>query len=391
MLDETVTPALVGAGDASSAPTARPAEVPVAAIAASLTFTPQDDGTLAVGIDPAALQTAMGDELEGLRQRREGRPVRGVRRHGHRRPVGRRRRGRPGAPGRAAAAGARPSRRPRTVTAELGPGAGRLHHRGGAGPRHQGGDQQLHDQLRQRRTAATNIRVVAAEVDGALVMPGETFSLNSFTGPRGTAQGYVPAGVISGGKFTTGGRRRDQPVRHDDVQRGLLLRPRGRPPQAAQLLHQPLPGRPRGDGLRGLRSTCSGRTTATPASTSTPRGRPARSPSPSTGTKRYEIESISSNRTNVREPAVQEKPDDGDLQPAGRRPGLRHHRHPGLQGPGLRRGDQAGELQHPLRRRADHPLRRRPAGAGARGRRRRPRRPADAPAGRRAAGGAPRR
>ena len=33
-------------------------------------------------------------------------------------------------------------------------------------------------------------------------MPGETFSLNTFTGPRGTAQGYVPAGVISGGQFT---------------------------------------------------------------------------------------------------------------------------------------------------------------------------------------------
>src|SRR3712207_7225248 len=38
----------------------------------------------------------------------------------------------------------------------------------------------------------TLFRSVAAEVDGAIVMPGETFSLNTFTGPRGTAQGYVP-------------------------------------------------------------------------------------------------------------------------------------------------------------------------------------------------------
>ena len=45
--------------------------------------------------------------------------------------------------------------------------------------------------------------MVAEEVDGALVMPGETFSLNTFTGPRGTAQGYVPANVISGGKLST--------------------------------------------------------------------------------------------------------------------------------------------------------------------------------------------
>src|SRR3712207_3066799 len=33
------------------------------------------------------------------------------------------------------------------------------------------------------------------------------------------------------------------------------------------------------------------------------------------GTKRYEIESISGNRTNVRQPAVQEKPDDGTCKP----------------------------------------------------------------------------
>src|SRR3712207_7873313 len=49
----------------------------------------------------------------------------------------------------------------------------------------------------------TLFRSVAAEVDGALVMPGETFSLNTFTGPRGTAQGYVPANVISGGELST--------------------------------------------------------------------------------------------------------------------------------------------------------------------------------------------
>ncbi|WAL67014.1 VanW family protein [Amycolatopsis cynarae] len=44
-----------------------------------------------------------------------------------------------------------------------------------------------------------NIRTVAAKVDGAIVKPGETFSLNGFTGPRGTAQGYVEAGVIENG------------------------------------------------------------------------------------------------------------------------------------------------------------------------------------------------
>ncbi len=44
-----------------------------------------------------------------------------------------------------------------------------------------------------------NIRTVAAEVDGAIVKPGETFSLNGHTGPRTKAEGYVEAGVIKEG------------------------------------------------------------------------------------------------------------------------------------------------------------------------------------------------
>ncbi|WP_424923228.1 VanW family protein [Amycolatopsis arida] len=47
--------------------------------------------------------------------------------------------------------------------------------------------------------SGVNIRVVAQKVNGAIVKPSETFSLNGFTGPRGTAQGYVEAGVIKDG------------------------------------------------------------------------------------------------------------------------------------------------------------------------------------------------
>ncbi|MEA5365526.1 VanW family protein [Amycolatopsis sp., V23-08] len=47
--------------------------------------------------------------------------------------------------------------------------------------------------------SGTNIRVVAQKVNGAIVKPGETFSLNGFTGPRGKPQGYVEAGVIENG------------------------------------------------------------------------------------------------------------------------------------------------------------------------------------------------
>ncbi|MFL6119874.1 VanW family protein [Actinophytocola sp.] len=47
--------------------------------------------------------------------------------------------------------------------------------------------------------SGVNIRTVAAEVDGAIVQPGATFSLNGYTGPRTKAQGYVEAGVIENG------------------------------------------------------------------------------------------------------------------------------------------------------------------------------------------------
>jgi len=48
-----------------------------------------------------------------------------------------------------------------------------------------------------------NIQLVAQEVNGAVVNPGETFSLNGYTGPRGTAQGYVESGIIINGHSGT--------------------------------------------------------------------------------------------------------------------------------------------------------------------------------------------
>lgn len=44
-----------------------------------------------------------------------------------------------------------------------------------------------------------NIARVAQMVDGTIVAPGDTFSLNGFTGPRGTAQGFVESGIILNG------------------------------------------------------------------------------------------------------------------------------------------------------------------------------------------------
>ncbi|MPY97078.1 MAG: vanomycin resistance protein VanB [Actinophytocola sp.] len=47
--------------------------------------------------------------------------------------------------------------------------------------------------------SGVNIRQVAADVDGAIVKPGDTFSLNGYTGKRGKAEGYVEAGIIENG------------------------------------------------------------------------------------------------------------------------------------------------------------------------------------------------
>ncbi|MGZ4557626.1 MAG: VanW family protein [Mycobacteriaceae bacterium] len=51
--------------------------------------------------------------------------------------------------------------------------------------------------------SGVNIRQVAAKVTGAVVKPGDTFSLNGYTGPRGTAQGYVESGIIIDGHAGT--------------------------------------------------------------------------------------------------------------------------------------------------------------------------------------------
>jgi vancomycin resistance protein YoaR len=44
-----------------------------------------------------------------------------------------------------------------------------------------------------------NIKRAADAINGKIIKPGETFSLNDATGPRDAPQGYVPAGIIEGG------------------------------------------------------------------------------------------------------------------------------------------------------------------------------------------------
>jgi vancomycin resistance protein YoaR len=314
VLEETVTPALSAPVSIVSPNDGPSAEVPVSAIASSLTFTPQEDGELAVGIDPAALQTALGEELkafgggaEDARFELSGGAVSIV----------------PSVDG----TGIDPAHlaeqllpmltrpAPRSVDAELGPVPADFttEEAEALGIREEIGSFTTNI---GNPNSGENIRVVAAEVDGAVVMPGETFSLNTFTGPRGTAQGYVPAGVISGGQFTqaVGGGISQfattmfnavffsglEDIYHKPHSYYISRYPAGR---EATVYEGQIDLQWRNDSDTGVYID----TAWTPGTITVT----------FYGTKRFEIESISGNRVNVREPAVQEKPDDGSCHPQG--------------------------------------------------------------------------
>jgi vancomycin resistance protein YoaR len=312
VLDETVTPALSAPVPVVSDDGATSADVPVAAIAASLTFTPQDDGELAVSIDPAKLQGALGETLRVFGTPAEdatfeisGGAVTVV----------------PSVDG----TGIDPAHlaeqllpvltqaENRRVTAELGPVPADF-------TTEEAQALGIKEEISTFTTnytspaSGTNIRVVAEEVDGALILPGETFSLNGYTGPRTEAQGYVPAGVISGGEFTTavgGGVSQFattmfnavffaglEDVYHKPHSYYISRYPAGR---EATVYYDSIDLKWRNDSDTGVFVD----TQWSPGSLTVT----------FYGTKHYEIESISSDRYNVRSPVVQEKPDDGNCKP----------------------------------------------------------------------------
>ncbi|SFL09313.1 VanW family protein [Geodermatophilus ruber] len=314
VLAETVTPALAAPVTVTSEDGARSVEIPESAIAASLVFTPQEDGVLAVAVDPAALQEALGEGLsefgtpaEDARFEVSGTSVSVV----------------PSVDGTgvdpAVLAGqllevlAQPE--PRTVTAQLGPVEAEF---STADAEALGIREQISTFTTNFSSAAsgTNIRVVAQEVDGALVRPGESFSLNGYTGPRGTAQGYVEAGVINNGAFTTavgGGVSQFattmfnavffaglEDVYHKPHSFYISRYPAGR---EATVYYDSIDLKWRNDSDTGVFVD----TQWTPSSLTVS----------FYGTKHYDIESISSNRYNLRQPVVQEKPDDGSCRPQG--------------------------------------------------------------------------
>ncbi|MGY1822147.1 VanW family protein [Geodermatophilus sp. SYSU D00079] len=314
VLDETVTPGLAAPVTVRSEDGATSVEVPATAIAASLTFTPQDSGELAVAVDPARLQEAMGGDFaefgtpaQDARFELSGGAVTVV----------------PSVDGTgvdpAALAGqlleVLPQPAPRTVTAQLGPVEAEF---STADAEALGIREEISTFTTNFTSAAsgTNIRVGAAEIDGAIVRPGETFSLNGHTGPRGTAQGYVEAGVINNGQFTTavgGGMSQVattlfnavffaglEDVYHKPHSYYISRYPAGR---EATVYYDSIDLKFRNDSDTGVYID----TQWTPGSLTVT----------FYGTKRYDIESISSNRFNLRQPVVQEKPDDGSCSPQG--------------------------------------------------------------------------
>ncbi|MFW3169658.1 VanW family protein [Geodermatophilus sp. CPCC 206100] len=314
VLDATVTPALAAPVTVSSDDSATSVEIPETAIAASLTFTPQESGELAVAVDPARLQEAMGDDFaafgtpaEDARFELSGGAVTVV----------------PSVDGTgvdpAALSGQLlevfPQPAPRTVTARLGPVEAEF---STADAEALGIREEISTFTTNFTSAAsgTNIRVAAAEIDGAIVRPGDTFSLNGYTGPRGTAQGYVEAGVIQNGAFATavgGGVSQVattlfnavffaglEDVYHKPHSFYISRYPAGR---EATVYYDSIDLKFRNDSDTGVYID----TQWTPSSLTVT----------FYGTKRYEIESLSSNRFNQRQPVVQEKPDDGSCSPQG--------------------------------------------------------------------------
>ncbi|MGY5885154.1 VanW family protein [Modestobacter lacusdianchii] len=312
VLDETVTPALAAPVTVVGADGADSVDLPVTAIAASLTFNPQDDGSLAVAVDPAALQTAVGEELGAF-----GSPAQDARFEvsGDTISVV------PSVDGQGIDPAVLATEllpvlddpAPRSVTAALGPVPAEF-------TTEQAQALGIKEQVSSFSTnftsaaSGTNIRVVAAEVDGALVRPGETFSLNGYTGPRGTAQGYVPAAVISGGELSqaVGGGISQfattmfnavffaglEDVYHKPHSFYISRYPAGR---EATVYEGQIDLQWRNDTETGIyvqTQWVPGTLTVT-----------------FWGTRYYDVQSISSERRNIRQPAVQEKVDDGNCTP----------------------------------------------------------------------------
>ncbi|CAN5318881.1 VanW family protein [soil metagenome] len=289
-------------------------EIPVTAIAASLRFTPDSAGHLDATIDPGALQTAMGEGFAPFTT-----PAQDARfeiADGAMTVV-------PSVDGTTidmaglaqAMLAVLPQPAPRQVEASLSPAPAALTTEAANAL----GITEVVSSFTTNytsRSSGENIRVAAAEVDGAVVLPGETFSLNGYTGPRTEAEGYIPAGVIIRGEFqqAVGGGVSQfatttfnavffaglEDVYHKPHSYYISRYPAGR---EATVFYDSIDLAFRNDQPTGIYIQTiwsPGELTVT-----------------FWGTKQVDIESVSSERRNYRSPQTQEKPDDGSCSASG--------------------------------------------------------------------------
>ncbi len=301
-------PALAGPVVATGADGAR-ADIPVAAIAAALRFEPGDDDTLVPVLDQAALEGALGDALASF----DNPPVDAsfTFTGGNVAVV-------PAEDGTVSDVSALaddllevlPQPVPREVAVPIvsQPAAFTTEEARGFGIT------ELVSTFTTNFTnenSGENIRVVAAEVDGAVVPPGETFSLNGFTGPRTEADGYIESTIISNGEFVeaVGGGISQfattmfnavffaglEDIEHQPHSYYISRYPAGR---EATVFYDTIDIVWRNDSDTGIYIQTlwePGAITVT-----------------FWGTKHYDVESVSGERHNYSEPERQRKPDDGD-------------------------------------------------------------------------------
>ncbi len=173
--------------------------------------------------------------------------------------------------------------------------------------------------------SGVNIRVVAEEVDGAIIKPGETFSLNQHTGPRGKEQGYVEAGIIKNGqpgKAVGGGISQFattlfnasyfaglKDAGHQEHSYYISRYPEGREATVFQ--------NPDGSSVIDLKFTNDGDTGVAIQTIWTPNDITVKL----WGTKRYDVESKTSDRSNIKEPGEVKGPEE-NCSPSGGTPGF---------------------------------------------------------------------
>ncbi|WP_433687429.1 VanW family protein [Micromonospora carbonacea] len=179
--------------------------IPPAAIARSLRFTADDAGKLTPRVDVKRLRAALGDKLDAIET--EPRDARMTVTGGKPKPVD----GKPGQQLDSAALSrdllaVLPRTDDRRVTGRLKETQPELttEKLAGLGIVERVSRFTTHFTGGLSSPRSQNIVQIAKDVDGTVVLPGETFSLNGHTGERGYAQGYRDAPVILDGKLVPG-------------------------------------------------------------------------------------------------------------------------------------------------------------------------------------------